>query len=135
REPPRGRWSGHRGRGRAPDHRRRALAPALDQNLTRKPGHRGPAFASLGLSAMRELFLLDPDVVFLNHGSFGACPRAVFEEYQRFQLELERQPVEFLGRDRRFPGLIESAKARLADYVGADPQNFVFVANATSGVN
>ena len=42
-------------------------------------------------------FLLRDDVVFLNHGSFGACPRAVFEAYQDWQLELERQPVAFLG--------------------------------------
>jgi isopenicillin-N epimerase len=87
------------------------------------------------VTSLRQLFLLDPDVVFLNHGSFGACPRAVFEEYQRRQLELERQPVEFLARDRRFPALIEAAKVRLADYVGADPVNLVFVPNATSAVN
>lgn len=48
---------------------------------------------------MKDLFLVDPDVVFLNHGSFGACPRPVFEIYQRLQLELERQPVEFLSRN------------------------------------
>jgi isopenicillin-N epimerase len=59
----------------------------------------------------------------------------VFEEYQRWQLELERQPVAFLGRERRFPGLIDAAKDRLAAYVGADPANLVFVPNATAGVN
>ena len=47
---------------------------------------------------MRDAFLLDPDIVFLNHGSFGACPKPVFESYQRWQLELERNPVAFLGR-------------------------------------
>src|ERR687891_287946 len=46
---------------------------------------------------LRSEFLLDPSVTFLNHGSFGACPRPVFERYQHWQLELERQPVEFLG--------------------------------------
>ena len=51
---------------------------------------------------MRELFLLDPDVVFLNHGSFGACPRPVFERYQAWQRELEREPVDFIVR--RLPG-------------------------------
>jgi isopenicillin-N epimerase len=71
--------------------------------------------------------------VFLNHGSFGACPRPVFEEYQRWQLELERQPVEFLAR--RYDELIEAAKARLADYLGARPDNLVFVPNASSGMN
>ncbi len=84
---------------------------------------------------MRHLFLLDPGVVFLNHGSFGACPRPVFEEYQRFQLELERQPVEFLSRFRRYPELIDGAKAELAAYLGADGANLVFATNATEGLN
>ena len=84
---------------------------------------------------MRQLFLLDPHVVYLNHGSFGACPRPVFEEYQRLQLELERQPVEFLSRYRRYPELIDSAKAALADYVGAETPNLVFATNATEGLN
>jgi isopenicillin-N epimerase len=82
---------------------------------------------------VKHLFLLDPDVVFLNHGSFGACPRPVFEQYQRWQRELERQPVEFLAR--RYPGLIEEAKARLAAYVGARTDDLVFVPNATAGMN
>jgi isopenicillin-N epimerase len=82
---------------------------------------------------LRELFLLDPEVVFLNHGSFGACPRPVFDEYQRWQRELERQPVEFLAR--RYAGLIDEAKARLAVYLGARPEDLVFVPNATAGMN
>ena len=84
---------------------------------------------------MRQLFLLDPGVVYLNHGSFGACPRPVFEEYQRLQLELERQPVDFLSRYRRYPELIDEAKAALAAYVGADAGNLVFATNATEGLN
>jgi isopenicillin-N epimerase len=84
---------------------------------------------------VRELFLLDPEVVFLNHGSFGACPRPVFEEYQRLQQELERQPVEFLARDRRHPELIDAARRALAEYVGAEPENLVFTTNATEALN
>jgi isopenicillin-N epimerase len=84
---------------------------------------------------LRHLFLLDPRVVYLNHGSFGACPRPVFEEYQRLQLELERQPVDFLSRYRRYPELIDEAKAALAAYVGADAGNLVFATNATEGLN
>jgi len=57
----------------------------------------------------------------------------VFEAYQRWQAELERQPVEFLAR--RYEGLIEAAKARLAGYLGARPDDLVFVPNATAGMN
>lgn len=84
-------------------------------------------------SELRELFLLRPDVVFLNHGSFGACPRPVFEAYQQWQLELERQPVEFLGR--RFGGLLREAREALADVVGARADDLVYVPNATTGLN
>ena len=84
---------------------------------------------------MKDLFLLDPDVIFLNHGSFGACPRPVFEAYQRFQLELERRPVEFLAPERRFPDLIEPARHRLADHVGAPRDDLVFTTNATVALN
>ncbi|MGB8647508.1 MAG: aminotransferase class V-fold PLP-dependent enzyme [Anaerolineae bacterium] len=82
---------------------------------------------------IRDLFLLRPDVVFLNHGSFGACPRQVFEVYQKWQLELERQPVEFLGR--RFEGLMREARTTLAHYVNASPDELVYVPNATVGLN
>ncbi len=84
-------------------------------------------------SNLKSLFLLDPDVVFLNHGSFGATPREVFEKYQWWQRELERQPVEFLGR--RFNGLMRDARAALAAYVHTDPDNLVYVPNATTGLN
>lgn len=83
--------------------------------------------------SLSSQFLLDPDVVFLNHGSFGATPRAVFERYQAWQRELEGQPVEFLGR--RIAGLIDEARAPLAEYVGAAPDEVAFVQNATTGVN
>ena len=82
---------------------------------------------------MRDLFLLRPDVVFLNHGAFGACPRPVFEAYQRWQVELERQPVEFLSR--RSADLIAWARGRLGQYIGADPADLVYVTNATTGLN
>jgi isopenicillin-N epimerase len=84
---------------------------------------------------VKGLFLLDPDVVFLNHGSFGACPRPVFEEYQRWQRELERQPVEFLALERRFPELLDGARVRLAAYVGADAGDLAFAPNATTAMN
>jgi len=82
---------------------------------------------------MRDLFLLDPDVVYLNHGSYGACPRPVFERYQEWQLELEREPVDLLSR--RLPELLAEARAALGAFVGAPADNLTFVPNATTGVN
>lgn len=82
---------------------------------------------------MRDLFLLRSDVVFLNHGSFGACPRPIFDAYQAWQLELERQPVEFLGR--RFAALMREAREALGTFVGADAGDLVYVPNATTGLN
>jgi isopenicillin-N epimerase len=83
--------------------------------------------------ALRSEFLLDSDVVFLNHGSFGACPRPVFERYQWWQRELERQPVEFLGR--RLSGLMATARASLAEYLGADADELVYFSNVTAALN
>lgn len=84
---------------------------------------------------VKKQFLLDPDIVFLNHGSFGACPAPVFDAYQRFQRELERQPVEFLALERRLPELLDLARSRLATYVGASPDNIAFAPNASSALN
>jgi len=69
------------------------------------------------MANIRDLFLLDPDIVFLNHGSFGACPRPVFETYQGWQRELERQPVAFLGR--RAEDLLRVSRTALAAYLNA----------------
>ncbi len=78
-------------------------------------------------------YLLDPEVVYLNHGSYGACPAPVFARYQELQRELERNPSEFLGR--RFDDLLAEARAALAGFVGARPEDLVFVPNATAGLN
>jgi isopenicillin-N epimerase len=83
--------------------------------------------------AIRSEFLIDPDVVFLNHGSFGACPRPVFERYQAWQRELEQQPVDFLSRRQR--DLLAEARARLAAYVKAGPDDVVYVPNVTTALN
>ena len=82
---------------------------------------------------LRDLFLLDPTVTFLKHGSYGACPRPFFEVYQRWQLELERQPVHFFSRTA--PPLIDAAREAIAVYLNASPDDLVFVTNATYGVN
>ena len=83
--------------------------------------------------SLRSLFLLDPDIVFLNHGSFGACPRPVFEAYQRWQLALERRPIEFLGR--RMHALMAGARSQLAAYLGCAADEVVFFPNPTTAFN
>ena len=82
---------------------------------------------------LRREFLIDPGVVFLNHGSYGACPAPVFDAYQGWQRELERNPVAFLGR--RSATLLREAREALAAYLGAQADDLVFVPNATTAVN
>jgi isopenicillin-N epimerase len=78
-------------------------------------------------------FLLDPEVTYLNHGSYGACPVPVFERYQELQRELERNPMAFLARE--FDERLAQAREALAAFVGARPDDLVFVPNATAGLN
>ena len=91
------------------------------------------AFLYSQMPLLKDQFLLEPDVIYLNHGSFGATPKPVFDVYQRWQRELERQPVEFL--DRRFAERMAAARTDLAGYIGTKPDNLVYVTNATVGVN
>ncbi|MFI5008414.1 MAG: aminotransferase class V-fold PLP-dependent enzyme, partial [Solirubrobacterales bacterium] len=81
----------------------------------------------------RRLWPLDPDVTFLNHGSFGACPRAVLDAQGRLRDRLEAEPVRFMARD--LEGLLDQARGALGAFVGADPDDLVFVPNATTGAN
>lgn len=83
--------------------------------------------------APRSLWTLDPSVCFLNHGSFGATPRAVLAAQRGFQERLEAEPVRFFVRE--LPGLVRGAAAELAAFVDVDPEGLVFVDNATTGVN
>ena len=82
---------------------------------------------------LRRYFLLDPSVIFLNHGSFGATPKPVFRAYQNWGRELERQPVEFLGR--RFTDLMADARLALGHYLGTDADNLVYTQNVTISIN
>lgn len=78
-------------------------------------------------------FLLDSNITFLNHGSFGACPQPVFAEYQRFQRELESDPVHFI--QKKLPVYLKQAKAPLAEFIGCNPKDFFFVPNPTVAIN
>lgn len=72
-------------------------------------------------------------MTFLNHGSFGACPKQVLEFQQRLRSQLEHEPLRFFGRE--WEPLLDDARNELAAFVGADVQDLVFVPNATTGVN
>lgn len=78
-------------------------------------------------------FLLDSNITFLNHGSFGACPQPVFAEYQRFQRELESDPVHFI--QKKLPVYLKQAKVPLAEFIGCNPKDFFFVPNPTVAIN
>jgi isopenicillin-N epimerase len=84
---------------------------------------------------LRSLFLLDPAVTFLNHGSYGACPRPVFERYQAWQMKLERQPVAFLDPARGLSGWMRDARVAMAAEIGADADDIVGLTNATEALN
>jgi isopenicillin-N epimerase len=85
------------------------------------------------MQSLKSEYLLDPEVVFLNHGSFGACPRPVFETYQNWQRELEWNPVEFIGS--RLPKEIEKARCKLAAYLGSASEDVVYFTNPTTAFN
>jgi isopenicillin-N epimerase len=88
---------------------------------------------NLQASEFSQFWLLDPAITFLNHGSFGACPRPVLEFQQQLRDRLERQPLYFFEKD--YEPLLDAARRELASFVGATPENLVFVPNATTGVN
>jgi isopenicillin-N epimerase len=87
----------------------------------------------LWINMLKELFLLDPQVVFLNHGSFGACPRPVFEQYQEWQRRLEQQPVQFLGIE--LDNYLLHSRQVLGEYIHSSANDLVYIPNATHGVN
>jgi isopenicillin-N epimerase len=80
-----------------------------------------------------DRWLLDPEVVFLNHGSFGATPKAVLEEQDRIRRRIEAEPLLFF--DHHYLDELDRAREQLAAFIGARPDNLAFVVNATTGVN
>lgn len=92
-----------------------------------------PGLLSSPPSKWRSLWSLDPHITFLNHGSFGACPQAVLEVQHRLRQQMESEPVRFFAVE--LEGLLDDARSDLAAFIGADPNDVVFVPNATTGVN
>jgi isopenicillin-N epimerase len=91
-----------------------------------------PIFTVSTPSPFAPLWSLDPAIAYLNHGSFGACPRAVLEAQAELRARLERQPSQLF---RDLLPMLDAARARLAEFVGADADDLAFVTNATTGVS
>lgn len=84
-------------------------------------------------NSLTSQFLLDPGITFLNFGSFGACPKPVFEDYQKWQRELEYEPVQFMAVNG--PAYLERSREALGNYIGCDANNLVYVVNPSYAVN
>lgn len=84
-------------------------------------------------SPFADRWLLDSEVVFLNHGSYGATPKAVLDEQTRIRRRIETEPLRFF--DRHYLDELDLARGELARFLGADESNLAFVCNATTGVN
>jgi isopenicillin-N epimerase len=84
-------------------------------------------------SSLRDLFLIPPDITYLNHGAFGAMPLPVMREHQRWQVEIERQPTEMIGR--RVESLRRTSLEALALYLNASVEDLVYIPTATMAVN
>jgi isopenicillin-N epimerase len=88
---------------------------------------------SLLQQGFAQSFALDPAIDYLNHGSFGACPRSVLDAQHALRERLERGPTRFLGRE--LEGLLDAARRALAQLIDAPAEQLAFVPNATTGVN
>ena len=75
---------------------------------------------------------LDPSIVFLNHGSFGACPIPVQQAQQGHRDRMEAEAVSYFCRDL-FP-LLDRSRRAIADLIGGQPEDYVFPSNATVAV-
>jgi len=82
--------------------------------------------------ALKSKFLLDPEITFLNHGSYGSCPKPVFEVYQKYQTALESHPIKFMQED--VYKLLEISRESLSHYVNCDKDDLIFVTNPTQAV-
>lgn len=85
-----------------------------------------------GEPSIRSLWDFEPDIAFLNHGSYGAVPIPVLEAYFNIQKKIEKNPVEFLSR--KLPGLLSEVRCHVAQWLNAESQGLAFVSNATAGV-
>ena len=82
---------------------------------------------------LKNKFLLNPDITYLNFGSFGACPKPIFEDYQKWQLELEQEPTQFITVNG--PRYLKESREALAAYINCEADNLVYVTNPSYAIN
>ena len=82
---------------------------------------------------MKDHYLLEKNIIYLNHGSFGACPKSVFNIYQNWQRLLESQPVQFLSHD--IYKYLEESRIHLSNLISCDSDDIIFVTNPTTAIN
>lgn len=85
------------------------------------------------MTDIREQFLLNPGITFLNHGSFGACPKPIFENYQQWQRNMEAEPIQFLTK--KYYDALAVSKQMLATYINCNAEDFFFLQNPTTAIN
>ncbi len=93
----------------------------------------GPSSNLMSALEPRDVWPLHPGITFLNHGSFGSCPKPVRDAQDHYRACLESEPIDFLVRD--LEPLLDKARGALASFIGATPKNLVFVPNVTTGIN
>ena len=78
-------------------------------------------------------FLLNPDITFLNFGSFGACPKPIFYDLQKWQLELETEPVQFIA----FKGFeyLKKSREALGQYINCHADDVVYTPSPSYAIN
>ena len=81
---------------------------------------------------LKTLFQLDPDITFLNHGSYGACPNPVFEDYQKWQVMIEQHPVKFMQDD--IYQYLDESRSSLGNYINCNKNDLIYVPNPTHAV-
>jgi isopenicillin-N epimerase len=82
---------------------------------------------------LKNNFLLNPEITYLGFGSFGACPKPIFEDYQKWQLELEYEPVQFITVNG--PNYLKASREALATYIGCAADDVVYVTNPSYAIN
>ena len=82
---------------------------------------------------LKKLFMLDPEITYLNHGSYGACPKPIFDKLVKMKKKLEFEPVRFLGHDV-YP-LLDKSRESLSNFIDCHMDDVVFTPNPSTGLN